>query len=897
MTGVGIAFKVFRVSTVTKLIVSAGVAGDQGAPRFEKFNSIGRKFDEVMNNCKCSDVFFRKERRAMKTKSISWNVAVRFAVVVLFACTLAVAAVPGHGAFAATINVGCDVNALISAINTANTNAGADTIDLAAGCNYTLTAADNTDPSLGPNGLPVITSEITINGHEATIQRSNDPGISEFRILRIGDGGVLNLNNTTIRGGKALWEISLNNKARGAGVFIDNGGTLNAMDCAFADNQGYWGGAIHNKADLTLTRCEFANNSSVDYGGAVVHVGESLSISDSMFVNNDGRALYLDGAWGITQKITGSLFKGNSTDGSGGAIYLDGGILEVADSTFDSKSATSGGAILDNLRMIVAHSTFVNNTATSWGGAIDTQGGEVITNSTFFGNTAEKGGAISGEDENLTVINSTFANNSAAIGGTFYDTGDWTNLTNTLIANSSLGQNCVWNSPSRLIDGGHNLDSDGSCGVGPATDPKLDPAGLKDNGGPTQTIALQTDSPAIDAGDDAVCAADPVNGLDQRGVTRPQGAHCDIGAFELQPPDVDGDGIPDESDNCPTVANPDQSDLDDDHIGDVCDADMDGDGVANENDNCPTVSNPDQRDSNGNNIGDACDATPTPTFTPTFTPTNTPTPTSTATPTPTPTSTPTIPPGIVTIEDKDFRIAYNGWGSEANLAASGGTYRESNTTNGTVTFKFTGKAITWVARRGPDMGKAQVLIDGVNKGTFDLYSASEQWQFNKTFKHLSNAKHTLVIKVLGTKNKLASDTSVGVDAFKVGTVTTDDTASAIKFDTWRGRASAAASGGSIRSSGNQKAVVRFTFSGTKVEWLTAKGPKYGKARVLLDGVDKGTFDLYAAKQQWQVAIPFAGLTNGKHTIEIHVLGEKNKASGSKVVVVDAFRGQFTAVRP
>ena len=66
------------------------------------------------------------------------------------------------------------------------------------------------------------------------------------------------------------------------------------------------------------------------------------------------------------------------------------------------------------------------------------------------------------------------------------------------------------------------------------TNPMLDPQGLADNGGPTQTIALQAGSAAIDAGDPEVCAAPPVNGLDQRGYTRPgEGyAKCSIGAYE-----------------------------------------------------------------------------------------------------------------------------------------------------------------------------------------------------------------------------------------------------------------------------------------------------------------------------------------------------------------------------
>ncbi|MHB8634618.1 MAG: thrombospondin type 3 repeat-containing protein, partial [Thermoplasmatota archaeon] len=86
--------------------------------------------------------------------------------------------------------------------------------------------------------------------------------------------------------------------------------------------------------------------------------------------------------------------------------------------------------------------------------------------------------------------------------------------------------------------------------------------------------------------------------------------------------DRDGDGVPDQKDNCPSVYNPDQSDIDGDGIGDVCDSDMDGDGIKDKLgpgdpigtilDNCPRVANPDQRDSLGNGIGDACRVTAKP---------------------------------------------------------------------------------------------------------------------------------------------------------------------------------------------------------------------------------------------------------------------------------------------
>ncbi|MDD2240378.1 MAG: thrombospondin type 3 repeat-containing protein [Kiritimatiellae bacterium] len=71
--------------------------------------------------------------------------------------------------------------------------------------------------------------------------------------------------------------------------------------------------------------------------------------------------------------------------------------------------------------------------------------------------------------------------------------------------------------------------------------------------------------------------------------------------------DLDGDGIPDDEDNCPGVYNPTQSDMDHDGIGDACDPDIDGDGIPNELDNCPDDYNPDQTDTDGDGIGDACD--------------------------------------------------------------------------------------------------------------------------------------------------------------------------------------------------------------------------------------------------------------------------------------------------
>lgn len=76
----------------------------------------------------------------------------------------------------------------------------------------------------------------------------------------------------------------------------------------------------------------------------------------------------------------------------------------------------------------------------------------------------------------------------------------------------------------------------------------------------------------------------------------------------LDAPDADGDGVPDDFDNCPTVANPGQTDVDSDDIGDACDPDNDNDGVDDAADNCPSLPNSNQADVDHDGIGDVCDS-------------------------------------------------------------------------------------------------------------------------------------------------------------------------------------------------------------------------------------------------------------------------------------------------
>jgi hypothetical protein len=144
----------------------------------------------------------------------------------------------------------------------------------------------------------------------------------------------------------------------------------------------------------------------------------------------------------------------------------------------------------------------------------------------------------------LEVINSTFSGNSATSGGALLN-GENSSMTlgNTIVANSTFGGNCSFEFGNPITDGGYNIDDDGTCGFTqatgslPDTNPLLDPAGLADNGGPTLTIALQPESPAVDLVGHEAC---PPPKTDQRGVERPQGEACDSGSFELVQEEAQG---------------------------------------------------------------------------------------------------------------------------------------------------------------------------------------------------------------------------------------------------------------------------------------------------------------------------------------------------------------------
>jgi predicted outer membrane repeat protein len=217
---------------------------------------------------------------------------------------------------------------------------------------------------------------------------------------------------------------------------------------------------------------------------------------------------------------------------SGGAVY-NRGRLTIGNSVFESNSAPGGdgGAIYnDGGTLSLANTTFVDNSVSGGaGGALYSSGGVVgMTNSTLAANSAFYGGAVYLAGGTLSAIADTFAGNSAIEGGGLYNQGSMV-LKSTLLAAGPTGGNCL-DLTSAITDGGYNLDSGDTCGFSATTshvnmNPLLAPLG--DYGGWVPTAALLPDSPAIDSG---TCSGTP--GGDARGMARPSGQTCDVGAFE-----------------------------------------------------------------------------------------------------------------------------------------------------------------------------------------------------------------------------------------------------------------------------------------------------------------------------------------------------------------------------
>jgi len=412
------------------------------------------------------------------------------AVVLALIFSMAAALTPTGPVNAAIFNIADgDVAGLITAINTANVNGEPDTINLAAGGTYILNAVDNTNN--GPNGLPSINSSITINGNGATIQRNSAGGTPNLRIFHVAATGNVSMSGMTIRNG------NVTGIGDGGGIY-NNFGNVTLTNCTISSNEADSGGGIYNdEGAVTMTSCTVSDNYADQYGGGIY--------------NHDG-----------PMTMTNCTVRNNEVYWEGGGIFNEG-TLEMTNCTVSENDANEeGGGIHNNVGpLTMTNCTVSGNTATEDGGGIYNYiGGSVtLTNCTVSGNTAtEDGGGIYNADvgDNLTLTCTIVYGNTAMVDGPNIE-GDYTDA----------GDNIVDEPP------------------GSAPNPLLGP--LQNNGGPTETHALMTGSPAIDACVDCtVYINQRTNGqqlvTDQRGYKRPVDgdydgvAYCDVGAYEKQRP-------------------------------------------------------------------------------------------------------------------------------------------------------------------------------------------------------------------------------------------------------------------------------------------------------------------------------------------------------------------------
>jgi predicted outer membrane repeat protein len=269
--------------------------------------------------------------------------------------------------------------------------------------------------------------------------------------------------------------------------------------------------------------------------GFYINAGQANGTYDS------GGGLYTDG----DPTLSNLYFVANSAL-MGGGLYNDGGSPALTDVVFLSNFAPLGqGAGMYDSSLgsaTLTNVTFNLNSADQGGGMYIFTSSPTLTNVTFSANFGDYGGGLMNFAGTPVLTNVTFSGNSASSGGAIYNTnGGSPTLKNTILANTINGGDCVNNTSSLDAASSHNLVEDAlnACGLTDGVnsnivgqDPNL--GALADNGGFAQTHALPYGSVAINAGTNTGCPA-----TDQRGVARPQGAVCDIGAYEYQTPSIE----------------------------------------------------------------------------------------------------------------------------------------------------------------------------------------------------------------------------------------------------------------------------------------------------------------------------------------------------------------------
>ena len=450
--------------------------------------------------------------------------------------------------------------------------------------------------------LPFVWGDTTILG-PVTIKPAAT--LTDTHLFQMAGNATLTLIGVTISGahiggsGAAIFDYNhatvniigsniTGNTADNTGGAVDSDGNVNVVlsnfsgNLALGQNAGVGSGgaiAITGAGTLNIAKSNFAGNPAKAGGGAIYSSVPNGNIEDSLFsgniagqdisLNKGGGAVYNDASGGMA--IARTQFAGNlAPQGNGGAVWNNSGAaMVITDTTFaanlagDPSHATLGGAVYNQGQLTVTRSSFANNISVQGSGggiAVDRHGTADVSNSTLVANTAPNGfgGGVlitqtqqGGPATTFTARNVTISTNAAPSGqggGIFNAPGQNLNLGNTLL-DGNLLENCAGG--GNLNSLGHNLDSGTSCnlpgGNGNISNGNANLGGPSFNGGPISSMLtrkLQRPSDAIDGGDNAICAAQPVNNEDQRGNKRPVDGTlpgninpiCDIGAYEADGP-------------------------------------------------------------------------------------------------------------------------------------------------------------------------------------------------------------------------------------------------------------------------------------------------------------------------------------------------------------------------
>jgi len=420
---------------------------------------------------------------------------------------------------------------LWEAIVAANTDAAVDACPAGSGADVIFLEAPFPVYTL-TTSLPTITTEMEIRSNHSRaerswIERSQAPGTPDFRILDVSQEGNLTMVSIAVRFGKS---------GSGAGIF--NRGIATLIDCPIFDNDG---SGILNWGMAALYGCQIFEN---DLAG--IANGGTANLTNSVVRANN--------LSGIVNAGTMTLHECTISDNvafSGGGGIENRGMMTLGECTISGNTVTVdrayGAGIYNTGTMTLGRCTIKHNIASGGiqaaGGGIYNGGTATLVNSTVSNNEARGSQGVFGggifvisSSATVTLTNCTIAHNSVSGdlvvsgGGILNLEGDSTVLLkNTIVAdNLRTGDPDNCGGQDGITDGGHNLQFPGTnCGSSiPTADPRLAPLGLYPPG-KTETYALNAGSAAIDAGDNNACPA-----TDQRGVIRPLGPACDIGAYE-----------------------------------------------------------------------------------------------------------------------------------------------------------------------------------------------------------------------------------------------------------------------------------------------------------------------------------------------------------------------------